>query len=76
MSSIGPVVTEEKMFENVDGQGTDVGVTGILLAQGSGELKSLCNQNNSRSDCSNEQSDLELSVCILLQTSLIIHFFD
>ena len=33
MSSIGPVVSEEKMFENVDGrQMTDTGVTGILLA--------------------------------------------
>ena len=45
MSSIGPVVSEEKMFENVDGrQTTDAGVTGILLAHqwafGSGELKS------------------------------------
>ena len=49
MSSIGPVVTEEKMFENVDGRQTDdgrttdAGVTGILLAHqwafGSGELK-------------------------------------
>ena len=27
-----PVVSEEKMFENVDGQGTDAGDTGILLA--------------------------------------------
>ena len=36
MSSIGPVVSEEKMFENDDGQmddgQTDDGVTGILLA--------------------------------------------
>ena len=32
MSSSGPVVTEEKMFENVDGRRTDDGVTGILLA--------------------------------------------
>ena len=42
MSSIGPVVSEEKMFENVDrrrttdgrtdGRTTDAGVTGILLA--------------------------------------------
>ena len=48
MSSIGPVVSEEKMFENVDGRRTDdgrtdgrrtddgrttdAGVTGILLA--------------------------------------------
>ena len=47
MSSIGPVVSEKKMFENVDGrtdgQTTDAGVTGILLAHqwafGSGELK-------------------------------------
>ena len=49
MSSIGPVVSEEKMFENVDrrrttdGRTTDAGVTGILLAHqwafGSGELK-------------------------------------
>ena len=34
--SIGPVVSEEKMFENVDGRTddgrTDAGVTGILLA--------------------------------------------
>ena len=48
MSSIGPVVSEEKMFENVDGRTddgrtTDAGVTGILIAHlgafGSGELK-------------------------------------
>ena len=32
MSSFGPVVSEEKMFENVDGRRTDDGVTGILLA--------------------------------------------
>ena len=36
MSSIGPVVSEEKMFENVDGRRTDrrtdAGVTSILLA--------------------------------------------
>ena len=32
MSSIGPVDTEEKMFEYVDGRRTDDGVTGILLA--------------------------------------------
>ena len=38
MSSIGPVISEEKMFENVDGRRTmdgrttDAGVTGILLA--------------------------------------------
>ena len=36
MSSIGPVVSEEKMFENVDGRRTDgrtdAVVTGILLA--------------------------------------------
>ena len=39
MSSIGPVVSEEKMIENVDGRRTtddgrtkDAGVTGILLA--------------------------------------------
>ena len=47
MSSIDPVVSEEKMFENVDGrrtdgQTTDAGVIGILLAHqwafGSGEL--------------------------------------
>ena len=44
MSSIGPAVSEEKMFENVDGRRTDAdaGVTGILLAHqwafGSGEL--------------------------------------
>ena len=39
----GPVVSEEKMFENVGGRTTDSGVTGILLARprafGSGELK-------------------------------------
>ena len=54
LSSIGPVVSEEKMFENVvgrttegwrkDDRRTDAGVTGILLAHpwavGSGELKS------------------------------------
>ena len=53
LSLIGPVVSEEKMFENVDGRTTDDGrtdgrtdngVTGILLAHpwafGSGELKS------------------------------------
>ena len=47
LSSIGPVVLEEKMFENVDrrtdGRRTDAGVTGILIAHlgafGSGELK-------------------------------------
>ena len=53
MSSIDPVVSEEKMFENVDGRTddgrttdgrtTDAGVTGILIAHlgafGSGELK-------------------------------------
>ena len=42
MSSIGPAVSEEKMFENVDGRTTDAGVTGILLAHqwafGLGEL--------------------------------------
>ena len=37
MSSIGPVVSEEKMFENIDGRRTDgrttdARVTGILLA--------------------------------------------
>ena len=40
LSLIGPVVSEEKMFENVDGRTdgrrtdgrTDDGVTGILLA--------------------------------------------
>ena len=31
LSLIGPVVSEMKMFENVDGQ-RDAGVTGILLA--------------------------------------------
>ena len=48
LSLIGPVVSEEKKFENVDGRTTDDGrtdnrVTGILLAHpwafGSGELK-------------------------------------
>ena len=48
MSSIDLVVSEEKMFENVDGRTdgrrtTDAGVTGILIAHlgafGSGELK-------------------------------------
>ena len=48
MSSIGPVVSGEKMFENVDGltddgRATDAGVTGILIAHlgafGSGEQK-------------------------------------
>ena len=42
MSSIGPVVSEEKMFEDVDGR-MDDRVTGILIAHprafGSGELK-------------------------------------
>ena len=42
MSSIGLVVSE-KMFENVDGQTTDAGVTGIIIAHlggfSSGELK-------------------------------------
>ena len=34
MSSIGPVVSEKKMFENVDGRcTTDAGVIGILLAE-------------------------------------------
>ena len=55
MSSFGPVVSEEKMFENVDGRRTtdgrttDAGVTGILLAHqrafGSGELKIMLNSN-------------------------------
>ena len=48
LNLIGPVVSEEKMFEIVDrrtdGRRTDAGVTGILLAHpwafGSGELKS------------------------------------
>ena len=44
MSSIGPVVSEEKMFEMLPDDGrTDARVTGILLAHqwafGSGELK-------------------------------------
>ena len=43
MSSIDPVVSEEKMLENADRR-TDAGVTGILIAHlgafGSGELKS------------------------------------
>ena len=43
LSSIGPVVSEEKMFENVDGQ-KDAWVTCILIAHlrafGSGELTS------------------------------------
>ena len=55
LSLIGPVVSEEKMFENVDGQTddglTDAGVTGILLAHplafSSGELISgISNINN------------------------------
>ena len=55
MSSIGPVVSEEKMFENVDGRRTDGrtaddGVTGILLAHqwafGSGELKTCIMQHS------------------------------
>ena len=37
------MVSEEKLFENVDGRTTDAGVTGILIAHlgafGSGELK-------------------------------------
>ena len=49
MSSIDPVVLEEKMFENVDGRTdgrtTDARVTGILIAHlrafGSGELISV-----------------------------------
>ena len=32
MSSIGPVVSKEKMFENVYGRMLDAGVIGILLA--------------------------------------------
>ena len=43
MSSIDPVVSEEKMLENVDGRTSDTRVTGILIAHlgafGSGELK-------------------------------------
>ena len=39
----GPVVSEEKMLENVDRRTTDAGVSGILIAHlgafGSGELK-------------------------------------
>ena len=43
LSSIGPVVSEEKMFENLtNGLRTDIGVIGILIAHlgafGSGEL--------------------------------------
>ena len=54
MSSIDPVVSEEKMFENVDGRTddgrtTDTGVTGILIAHlgafGSGELKIILNSH-------------------------------
>ena len=49
MSSIDPVVSEEKMFENVDGRTTDAGVTGILIAHlgafGSGELKIILNSH-------------------------------
>ena len=49
MISIGPVVSEKKMFENVDGR-MDDGVTGILYAHqwvfGSGELKSQQQQNH------------------------------
>ena len=48
-SSIGPVTYEDKMFENVDGQRTDAGVTGILIAHlgafGSGELKKTIKNN-------------------------------
>ena len=33
LSSIGPVVLEEKIFENVDWQRTNGGVIGILLTQ-------------------------------------------
>ena len=44
-NSIDPGVSEEKMFENVDGQWTDAPVIDILLAHprafGSGELKGL-----------------------------------
>ena len=52
------LVSEEKMFENVDGRTddgrtdgrTDAGVTGILIAHlgafGSGELKSVCNKEH------------------------------
>ena len=32
LSSIGPVVSEQKMFENVDKQRMDDGAIGILLA--------------------------------------------
>ena len=43
LSSIGPVVSEEKVFENVDGR--TPGVIGILIAHlgafGSGELKNM-----------------------------------
>ena len=55
LSSIGPVVSEEKMFENVDGRTTDgrttdARVTGILIAHlrafGSGELKSTMTTEN------------------------------
>ena len=38
MSSIGPVVTEEKMFENVDGR-TDDGRRRHWSAQNGGHLK-------------------------------------
>ena len=33
MNLIGPVVSEEKMFKNVDVHRTDAGVIGILLAR-------------------------------------------
>ena len=56
LSSIGPVVSEEKMFENVDGRTTDAGVIGILIAHlgafGSGELK--ITQNTRRQNACKE----------------------
>ena len=69
MSSIGPVVSEEKMFENVDGRRTDgrrttdAGVTGILLAHqwafGSGELKSLALTQKPPTDIFSEARDID-----------------
>ena len=55
---IGPVISEGKMFENVDGRQTpDAGVTGILLdhlgAFRSGELKMHLKMSSAEVVCCN-----------------------
>ena len=66
LSSIGTVVSEENMFENVDGPRTDdgwttnAGVIGILIAHlrafGSGELKMHAQQSYENSNFESSKS--------------------